>query len=167
MNFERIFNMIKILTYVAMVGAGLGVLLLLIGIIAGSVGLIIFGVLFVVGGVALFFYVYPETAKYKKIKRARDFILARRSVSETELALGIGIKETSARGLIDVCFRKGCVPGYIRKGQRIIHHEELAVEERRKGKETVAIDCPNCGANFTGVSGQPNECPYCRSYVNA
>ena len=68
MNFERIFNMIKILTYVAMVGAGLGVLLLLIGIIAGSVGLIIFGVLFVVGGVALFFYVYPETAKYKKIK---------------------------------------------------------------------------------------------------
>jgi predicted Zn-ribbon and HTH transcriptional regulator len=58
------------------------------------------------------------------------------------------------------------VPGYIRKGQKIYHHEEYAEESSRAGKVIVAVDCPNCGANFKGVSGEPSQCPYCGSYIN-
>ncbi len=167
MNFEKIFKMIKMLTYVAIAGAGLGVLLLIIGIIASSAGFVVFGLLFIIGGIALFFYVYPETAKYQKIKKARDYILDRDCVTDTELATVLGVTETKARGIIDVCFRKGCVTGYVRKGQKIFNNQYFVSEQEKAGKITVAIDCPNCGANFKGIQGQPNECPYCRSFVNA
>lgn len=166
MDFQKLFARIKAFLYVSLGAIGLGVLLLIIGIIAKNVVLDIVGVLLAIGGGALFIYEYPDKAKYTKIKKARDVILSKKSVSEYELANALGIKERDARGLIDVCFRKGCVPGYIRKGQTIYHHEEYALEEEKTGKTVVAVDCPNCGANFKGVQGVPNECPYCRSFIN-
>jgi hypothetical protein len=166
MNFEKIFAKIKFCVYTAMALAGLGFILLVIGLIAKSVLLDVFGILFILGGGALFIYVYPEQAKYSKIKKARDYILSQVCVTEVQLANQLSTTETKARGLIDFCFRKGCLPGYIRKGQKIYHHEEYAEEKAKAGKEIVAVDCPNCGANFKAVKGEPGECPYCGSYIN-
>lgn len=166
MNFERIFARIKFCMYTALVLAGIGFIMLIVGLIAKSVVLDIFGILFMLGGGALFVYVYPEEAKYAKIKKARDYILEQKCVTEAQLASHLSTTETKARGLIDVCFRKGCVPGYIRKGQKIYHHEEYAQEKEKAGKTIVAVNCPNCGANFKAVSGEPGECPYCGSYIN-
>lgn len=166
MDFDKIFAKIKFFTYTAMAIAGLGALLLLIGIIAQSIGLDIIGILSIIGGIGLFFYVYPEQAKYSKIKKARDYILSQKIISESELAAALSVRESEARCLMDVCFRKNCIPGYIRKGQKIYHQTEYAKEKQNAGKTIIAIDCPNCGANFKGVGGEPNECPYCGSFVN-
>jgi predicted Zn-ribbon and HTH transcriptional regulator len=167
MDFEKIFKWLNIVTYGALVLAGLGLILLVVGLIASMIELDVVGVLFIAGAIFAVVYFYPEKAKYQRIKKAKEVILSKKCVTENELAIALSVTEKIARECIDICFRKGCVPGYIRKGQKIYHHEKYAEESSMAGKVIVAIDCHNCGANFKGVSGEPSQCPYCGSYINA
>lgn len=166
MDLDKKISLVKIVTYGALGVAGLGFIFLIIGIIAGVILLDAAGVVLLVGGIAFAIYEYPDVAKYNKIKLARNEILNAKSLTEAQLANKLSVPERKARELIDFCFRKGCVPGYIRKGQKIYFHEEYATESIKEGKTVIAVDCENCGANFKGVSGEPNECPYCRSFIN-
>ena len=167
MSLEKQIAKIKFLTYGALAVAVLGFILLIVGLIASAVVIDVLGVLLMIAGIGIALYIYPEVKKYEKIKCARNEILNAKCLSEIELANKLHVTERKARELIDVCFRKGHVAGYVRKGQKIYHHEEYANESERSGKSGVAIECENCGANFKGVSGEVNECPYCRSFINA
>ncbi len=166
MDLEKKISFVKMTLYLALGLAGVGLIVLIVGLIAGAVVADIIGVLLLVLGVALVIYQYPDLAKYTNLKAARDEILGAKSLTEVQLANKMHLTERKARELIDQCFRKGHVPGYIRKGQKIYFHEHYAEESESCGKKVVAVNCENCGANFKGVVGEPNECPYCRSYIN-
>lgn len=164
---DKNFSKLKFLLLTGAVLVVLGFVLLIVGLIAGKVGLDILGAFVLIGGLALALYLLPEAVQSQKILKAKDEILASKSITEYELAKKLSVKERQARELIDICFRKGHVPGYIRRGNKIYFHDEYALESEKQGKTAIAVDCPNCGANFKGVQGEPCECPYCRSFINA
>ncbi len=63
--------------------------------------------------------------------------------------------EKAVRGMLDECFRKGYLVGYVRQGDEILLNEAKAPEEALH-----AAVCPHCGAKYT-YKGSEAVCPYC------
>ena len=71
------------------------------------------------------------------------------------IASQLSKSEKSVRGLLDECFRRGYLEGYIRQGDAIALNEATAPEEKRH-----AAECKYCGAKFS-YQGELAVCPYC------
>ena len=57
--------------------------------------------------------------------------------------------------MLDTCFQKGHLSGFVRKG------DELALNEAQAPSEKLhAAECQYCGAKFT-YKGTDAVCPYC------
>lgn len=166
MKLQKKLKLEKILLRASMVTAIIGIALLIVGIVASLWGLDVLGVFLFLVGVTLAIYEVPEISNCKKCVSANDIILSRDCISEQELANLLSINEKQARELIDQCFRKGNVDGYVRVGQKVYRQEKYVAEKQAEGKIIKAINCPNCGASIKGVVGEPTECPYCRTYTN-
>lgn len=64
--------------------------------------------------------------------------------------------DKEVRDLLDACFSKNYLQGYVRLGDTIAPNEAKAPQERR-----YAAECRYCGAKFSYAGNDPAVCPYC------
>lgn len=81
----------------------------------------------------------------------REHLLAVEKISAQ-----LGKPEKNIRALLDECFQKGYLPGYVRQGDTISLNEAKAPEETLH-----AAVCPYCGAKYTYRGTEEPVCPYC------
>lgn len=72
------------------------------------------------------------------------------------IASQIAKPEKTVRGMLDECFRKGYLVGYVRNG------DEISLNVAKAPEDTLlAAVCPYCGAKYTYKIGEQPVCPYC------
>lgn len=95
----------------------------------------------------------------KKVTQKRIVFAVEREhlLTVQEISAQLSMNERQIRGILDECFRKGYLNGYIRRGDSIFRNEAVAPEDK-----VHAVECIYCGAKFT-YKGLTGICPYCGS----
>ena len=120
--------------------------------------LMVAGIVFVVlgfYGTPLVWVSYGNKVSLKRVVYAVD---REHLLTVQEISAQLSKPEKAVRGMLDQCFQKGYLVGYVRKG------DEIFLNEARAPEETLhAAVCPSCGAKYTYKAGEQPVCPYCGS----
>ena len=120
--------------------------------------LMVAGIVFVVlgfYGTPLVWISYGNKVSLKRVVYAVD---REHLLTVQEISAQLSKPEKAVRGMLDQCFQKGYLVGYVRKG------DEIFLNEARAPEETLhAAVCPSCGAKYTYKAGEQPVCPYCGS----
>ena len=132
-----------------------GIPMLILGAVYSVLPVMILGIVFAVAG----FYGAPVAwvnyANKLVLKRIVYAVDKEQLLTVQSIAAQLSKSEKSVRGLLDECFRKGYLEGYLRHGDFISVNEAKASEEKLHAGE-----CKYCGANFS-YKGEIAVCPYC------
>ena len=165
-KIEKKTALINNLMYVALGVAGLGLLLFLIGCIAGSVGSILLGILFILGGGAFALWMLYYLVDLKRTLKLFRTVLDGKKKTISQIAKECDMQKLDVRQQVDQLIREGDLEDYMRIGEAVVLKTEYEANLDAEKNPGVAVKCSSCGASFL-LSGETGACPYCQTFVNA
>jgi hypothetical protein len=132
-----------------------GIPMIILGAVYSVLPVMIPGIAFTVAGFYGAPLVWVNYGNKLRLKRIVYAVEKEHLLTVQSIASQLSKSEKSVRGLLDECFRRGYLEGYIRQGDGIALNEAKAPEEKRH-----AAECKYCGAKFS-YQGELAVCPYC------
>lgn len=132
-----------------------GIPMIILGAVYSVLPVMIPGIAFTVAGFYGAPIVWVNYGNKLGLKRIVYAVEKEHLLTVQSIASQLSKSEKSVRGLLDECFRRGYLEGYIRQGDGIALNEAKAPEEKRH-----AAECKYCGAKFS-YQGELAVCPYC------
>ncbi len=165
---ERHPQAVKILIVSLCVLGGVFALIgLILCILSNFIGilLIFLGLAFFSGSGFLYYYAKTFNHNKEKINLILEKLKQSQCITIKELSEKTGLAESKTRGFIDLAYRQGLLNDYIRVGE-FVKSKSYVADEKEK-KNSVAIECPYCGATFFANKNSTCTCPYCSNALNA
>ena len=132
-----------------------GIPMIVLGASKGIMPVMIIGIIFTAlgfYGTPMFWVSYGGKVGLKRLVYA---VTEEHLLTVQEIASQLSKSEKEVRSLLDTCFQKGYLSGFVRKG------DELALNAAQAPSEKLhAAECQYCGAKFT-YKGTDAVCPYC------
>lgn len=156
--------------YACLIGAGVGLLLVLIALIASLWGMFAIGIIVLLGGFFGAWAIWSFEKENAQIYKIHIVVTKEGKSSMQDIAKAISVQTYEVRTLVDKCMKKGLLDGYKRVGDSVVSEakaEEVVQGEDEQEKpviKTYSKQCPHCGANYI-ASDETDICPYCSSGV--
>ena len=130
-----------------------GIPMIIFGAVRSAWALMAAGIAFAVTGFYGAPVVWVNYGNLAAAKRVAYAVTKEGLLTVRSIASQLSKSEKAVRDLLDECFRKGYLSGYVRQGDTIAPNEATTPKEK-------AAECKYCGAKFA-YSGDLAICPYC------